>query len=48
MHMVIGKVSLDEKKLKENLDEIVKKIGRKQIEKAVITSTMGPGIKLKV
>jgi len=48
IHTVIGKVSLADKKIKENLDEIVKKIGRKQIVKAVITSTMGPGIKLKI
>jgi len=49
IHTVIGKVSQDEKELKENLEAIFKAFGGiKQIEKAVIKATMSPAVKVKV
>lgn len=47
IHTAVGKVSQDEKQLKENVKEIFESIGKRQITKATLTSTMGPGIKIK-
>lgn len=46
IHMVVGKVSFDEKKLMENVGAILDAIGRGKIAKATLASTMGPGIKI--
>lgn len=54
VHSVVGKVSFDEAKLKENLEYIVNTISKlkpasvkgKFIKSITIASTMGPGIKL--
>lgn len=48
IHTTVGKVSLDANKLEENIEEILKVIGRKQIIKASVSPTMGPGIKLNI
>lgn len=48
IHTTVGKVSQDNKQLKENIEEIFNVIGKRQITKTTITSTMGPGIKIKV
>lgn len=48
MHVVIGKVSMEEKKLEENLKALISKTGSKQVVKAYLTSTMGPSVKLKI
>lgn len=48
MHTTIGKVSMDDKKLLENLEAILSAIGKPRIERAYVTSTMGPSIKLEV
>ena len=48
IHTSIGKVSQSEKELIGNIEEIVKRISSTQITKAVLSSTMGPGIKIKV
>lgn len=48
MHTLVGKVSMEEKKLEENIEEIVKRIGKRQITKAHISPTMGPSVKLKI
>jgi len=48
IHTVIGKVSQKEKELEENFKTLVKAIGPHKIKKAVLTSTMGPGIKLNL
>ena len=48
IHMVIGKVKDKEKNLKENFQALIQAVGLKNIKKAVLTSTMGPGIKIKL
>lgn len=48
IHMAIGKVSFGEKKLLENLEALLKAVNPKLIKKAVLSSTMGPGVKLKI
>jgi len=48
IHASIGKVSQKDKELVENTQAIIAAVGARQIEKAVFTSTMGPGIKLKI
>ena len=48
IHTVVGKVSQKEKELKENIEEVISAVTARQIEKAVLTSTMSPGIKLKI
>ncbi|MBN1168996.1 hypothetical protein JXA63_03850 [Candidatus Woesebacteria bacterium] len=48
MHTVVGKVSQKDNELEENIAAVIDAITARQIEKAVVTSTMGPGIKLKV
>jgi large subunit ribosomal protein L1 len=55
VHQVIGKVSFDEAKLKENFDAFIEALEKtkgegvkgKFINKTVICSTMSPGIKVK-
>jgi large subunit ribosomal protein L1 len=46
IHTTIGKVSQDEKELEENVNAIFDAVGRKQIERAFISSTMSPSIKI--
>lgn len=46
IHLVIGKISLGEEKILENLKAVIEAIGPKKIKKAVLTSTHSPGIKL--
>lgn len=46
VHMPVGKVSFDDKKLKDNVTAIFAAIGNGKIAKATLTSTMGPGIKV--
>lgn len=46
IHMVVGKVSFDEKKLAENLEAIFAAIGKNKIAKATLASSMGPGVKI--
>ena len=54
IHMIIGKVSFDAKKLAENLDFAIKSICKQKpaavkgqfIQNITVSSTMGPGIKL--
>lgn len=54
VHTIIGKVSFDEKKLLENLQYVISAVIKARpasvkgayIENVVLTSTMGPGIKL--
>lgn len=48
IHMVIGKVDSKVKELEANFKTLVDSIGSKNIEKAVIASTMGPGIKVDI
>jgi len=46
IHLIVGKVSFDDKKLAENVDAILDAVGRGKIAKATLTSTMGPGVKI--
>ena len=46
VHSVFGKVSQKENELEENLKTYLLAVGTKNIKKAVIKGTMGPGIKL--
>ena len=48
IHAIIGKVSFGEKKLLENLEAFLTAIGKQQITKAVLASSIGPGIKIEV
>jgi large subunit ribosomal protein L1 len=46
IHLVFGSVKQPEKELSANLETLLKAIGVKNIQKAVIKATMGPGIKI--
>lgn len=46
IHMVIGKVDDKEEQLAANFQALIKAVGRNNIKKAVLTSTMGPGVKV--
>jgi len=46
IHLSIGKVNDSEKNLEENLKALVKTIGKRNIQKVVLSPTMGPGIKV--
>jgi large subunit ribosomal protein L1 len=46
IHTIFGKVSMDDKKLSENLEAIIEVIGRKQIVKLFIKSTMSPSARI--
>jgi large subunit ribosomal protein L1 len=48
IHMIVGKVSFDDNKLVENTEAVLKAVGNGKISKAVLTATMGPGIKLQI
>lgn len=45
-HIKIGKVSWPRKKLEEKIQSLIETIGLDKIKKAVLTSTMSPGIKI--
>ena len=48
IHVPVGKVSQKEDEIKENVETILTQVGKKSVEKAYLTSTMGPSIKVKV
>lgn len=48
IHLVIGKVNSPEAHLTANLETIFNTLGLNQIRKAVLASTMGPGVKIKI
>jgi len=48
IHMSVGKVSFEEKKLVDNVKAVLDAVGRGKITSATLTSTMGPGIKLSI
>lgn len=48
LHMIVGKVSFDDKKLEENIKAVLDAVGRSKIVKVTIAASMGPGIKLAV
>lgn len=48
IHLAVGKVSMDNKKLQENIEKIVSEVGKKKIAKMSLSSTMGPGVKVNI
>lgn len=48
VHLPVGKVSFEGKKLIENIEAILSAIGKNKILRATLAATMGPGIKITV
>lgn len=48
IHLSVGKVSFDDKKLEDNIKMVVKTIGTEKISSVTLKSTMSPAIKLNV
>lgn len=48
IHTIFGKVSMDNKKLEENLQELIEAVGARQIKKLFIKSTMSPSVRVKI
>ena len=48
VHSIFGKVNQKEEELQDNLKALIKAVGHKNILSAVIKSSMGPAIKIKV
>ena len=46
IHMSIGKVSFEEKKLADNVNAVLDAIGRGKIARVTLSPTMGPGVKI--
>lgn len=48
IHLTVGKVSFEDKKLTENIDAILRAIGKGKITKATLSATMSPGVKIQL
>jgi large subunit ribosomal protein L1 len=48
IHASIGKVSMDDKKIEENLDAVIDAVGKRNIVRAHIAATMSPSVKLSL
>ena len=48
IHLLVGKVSFEDKKLEDNVTAILDAVGRGKIAKATLTATMGPGVKVQI
>ncbi|MCL5114049.1 MAG: 50S ribosomal protein L1 [Patescibacteria group bacterium] len=48
IHLSVGKISFGEKKLTDNIMTLIEAIKKENIAKAVLKSTMSPGIKIKL
>jgi large subunit ribosomal protein L1 len=48
IHLIVGKVSFEDKKLEENITAILNAVGPGKIAKATLSATMGPGVKIAV
>jgi ribosomal protein L1 len=48
IHQMVGKVSLDDNKIAENVTQLLKSVGKGNILNAYLTTTMGPAVKLQV
>ncbi|MFZ5845636.1 MAG: hypothetical protein ACOY0S_04165 [Patescibacteria group bacterium] len=46
IHLAVGKVSFEDKKLRENIEAVLNAVGRGKIARATLASTMGPGVKV--
>lgn len=48
IHMIVGKVSFEEKKLTDNITAVLNAIGRAKISRVTLSATMGPGVKVQL
>lgn len=48
VHVMVGKVSWDSKKIEENVQAILKALARFKKDTIVVSATMGPGVKVEV
>ncbi|MFV1917384.1 MAG: hypothetical protein ACC618_02820 [Patescibacteria group bacterium] len=48
VHTVIGKVSQKQSELINNTQAVIDALGKRQVQKAYLTSTMGPSVKLDI
>ncbi len=48
IHMIVGKVSFEDKKLTDNIEAVLKAVGQTKIARVTLTATMGPGVKINV
>jgi large subunit ribosomal protein L1 len=48
IHLIVGKLSQTEKEITENIESVLSAIGKNQILKAYLSSTMSPSVKLEV
>ena len=48
IHSVVGKLSLDDTKLQENIEALFTALNKKLIEKAYLKATMSPSVKLQI
>lgn len=48
MHLTVGKISFEEKKIEENVKSLFDSIGASKINQAVLKSSMSPGIKIAI
>ncbi len=48
VHLPVGKASFSEKQLEENIEALVTSVGQNNILKLILSSTMGPGIKVNI
>ncbi|MBI3955672.1 50S ribosomal protein L1 [Candidatus Gottesmanbacteria bacterium] len=48
VHLGVGKISFEDKKLMENIEAILSAIGRGKIARATLAPTMGPGVKVAI
>jgi large subunit ribosomal protein L1 len=48
IHLTVGKVSFEDKKLEENVKAILAAVGANKIAKATLSATMSPGVKIAV
>ncbi len=46
IHLTIGQIDLPEKDLEDNFQVLIKTVGKKNIQKAILSPTMGPGVKI--
>jgi len=46
IHLSLGKIDDEEKNLEENFKALIKAVGKRNIKKAILAPTMGPGIKV--
>jgi large subunit ribosomal protein L1 len=48
IHQMLGKISMKEEEIKENIEAFFKSVGTKNIKKAYLKTTMSPSVKIEV